>query len=342
MPSGLPAAVGRRNGCSPCLSDCSDSAPGARERRPHSSEIRNLRALPTALRSDAWRRLRTRRILDARPYGRRAFLAVTALGLSSLAWGRPAWRAVSGATSPLTDALPQSLVPSSGWRIYTVAASMPRFDPATWRLHVDGLVGSPRSLRIRRSSARFLAQSRSPPFTASRAGRSRTCTGPECGSRPSSTAVEAQPARTCAQLRVGREAVRRHAHRRPGAAPRRDAGLRDGRQAAAPGARGAAAARDPGDVRLQERQVGRADHAQRARRRPATGSSAATTRMRGSVARTASEPGFIRRFSPHRAGAALGARERLLRASRDRPDPVRPVSSASRSAVGRRSRRPIC
>ena len=80
-----------------------------------------------------------------RSYGRRAFLAVTALGLSSLAWGRPAWRAVSGATSPLTDALPQSLVPSSGWRIYTVAATMPRFDPATWRLRVDGLVGLPRS-----------------------------------------------------------------------------------------------------------------------------------------------------------------------------------------------------
>jgi DMSO/TMAO reductase YedYZ molybdopterin-dependent catalytic subunit len=81
----------------------------------------------------------------SRPYGRRAFLAVTALGLTSLAWGRPAWQAVSRATSPLTDALPQSLVPSSGWRIYTVAATMPRFNPATWRLQVDGLVGSPRS-----------------------------------------------------------------------------------------------------------------------------------------------------------------------------------------------------
>jgi len=82
---------------------------------------------------------------DARPYGRRAFLAVTALGLTSLAWGRPAWQAVSGATKPLTDALPASLVPSSGWRIYTVASSMPVFDPATWRLRVAGLVGSPRS-----------------------------------------------------------------------------------------------------------------------------------------------------------------------------------------------------
>ena len=82
---------------------------------------------------------------DSKPYGRRAFLTVTALGLTSLAWGRPAWHAVSGVTSPLTDALPQSLVPSSGWRIYTVAATMPRFNPSTWRLAVDGLVDAPRS-----------------------------------------------------------------------------------------------------------------------------------------------------------------------------------------------------
>lgn len=82
---------------------------------------------------------------DARPYGRRAFLAVTALGLSSLVWGRPAWHALGGATSPLTQALPASLVPSAGWRIYTVASSMPRFDQATWRLSVDGLVDSPQS-----------------------------------------------------------------------------------------------------------------------------------------------------------------------------------------------------
>jgi DMSO/TMAO reductase YedYZ molybdopterin-dependent catalytic subunit len=83
---------------------------------------------------------------DERPYGRRAFLAVTALGLTSLVWGRPALRAISGATSPLTEALPASIVPTSGWRIYTVAASMPRFDPATWRLTVEGLVGQPQTL----------------------------------------------------------------------------------------------------------------------------------------------------------------------------------------------------
>jgi DMSO/TMAO reductase YedYZ molybdopterin-dependent catalytic subunit len=82
---------------------------------------------------------------EPRPYGRRAFLAVTALGLTSLVWGRPAWQALSGATTPLGNVLPEGLVPSSGWRIYTVAATMPRFDPATWSLTVDGLAGAPRS-----------------------------------------------------------------------------------------------------------------------------------------------------------------------------------------------------
>lgn len=82
---------------------------------------------------------------ETRLYGRRAFLGVTAVGLSSLVWGRSAWQAVSGATKPLTDALPSGIVPS-GWRIYTVAASMPGFDPATWRLTIDGLVDRPRSL----------------------------------------------------------------------------------------------------------------------------------------------------------------------------------------------------
>jgi DMSO/TMAO reductase YedYZ molybdopterin-dependent catalytic subunit len=46
----------------------------------------------------------------------------------------------------LREALPSSLVPTEGWRIYTVAPTMPRFDPATWRLRVDGLVERPLEL----------------------------------------------------------------------------------------------------------------------------------------------------------------------------------------------------
>jgi DMSO/TMAO reductase YedYZ molybdopterin-dependent catalytic subunit len=82
---------------------------------------------------------------ETRTYGRRAFLGVTAVGLSSLLWGKAAWRAVSGATQSLQEALPAGVVPS-GWRIYTVAASMPRFDPARWRLRIEGLVEQPQTL----------------------------------------------------------------------------------------------------------------------------------------------------------------------------------------------------
>jgi len=74
---------------------------------------------------------------ETRTYGRRAFLGVTAVGLSSLVWGRTAWDA-------LVAVAPPGLI--SGWRIYTVAATMPQFDPASWRLNIDGLVGSPQTI----------------------------------------------------------------------------------------------------------------------------------------------------------------------------------------------------
>jgi DMSO/TMAO reductase YedYZ molybdopterin-dependent catalytic subunit len=83
---------------------------------------------------------------ELRPYGRRAFLGLTVAGLSSLVWAKPAWRALSGAARPFQDALPAGIVPSSGWRIYTVASTMPRFDPKTWRLSVEGMVEQPLSL----------------------------------------------------------------------------------------------------------------------------------------------------------------------------------------------------
>src|SRR6266542_5927035 len=78
-----------------------------------------------------------------RPYGRRAFLAVLAGGLSSLVWGAPAWRALSSALRPATGLLPEGvreIVPTRGWRIYTVGSHMPTFERRRWRLRVDGLV----------------------------------------------------------------------------------------------------------------------------------------------------------------------------------------------------------
>ena len=54
-------------------------------------------------------------------------------------------------TGVLDRAVPKSvssIVPTSGWRIYTVGDSMPTFDPATYRLDVDGLVGRPTSYSL--------------------------------------------------------------------------------------------------------------------------------------------------------------------------------------------------
>ncbi len=77
---------------------------------------------------------------DSRPYGRRTFLSVVGAGLAALVWGKPFER-LSARLSPI-----EALFVSDGWRIYSVASSMPRFDPATWRLRVDGLVAQPLEL----------------------------------------------------------------------------------------------------------------------------------------------------------------------------------------------------
>src|SRR5712691_2082772 len=85
---------------------------------------------------------------DPRPYGRRTFLTLVAGGLTSLWWGKPLWDRLSPTLRPAADVLPsqvRAIVPS-GWRIYTVAATMPTFHPATWRLRVDGLVERPLTL----------------------------------------------------------------------------------------------------------------------------------------------------------------------------------------------------
>src|SRR5207245_6810010 len=76
--------------------------------------------------------------------GRRAFLALVAGGLSSLLWARPLWRLVSPAAE-LLPAQVRNVLPS-GWRIYTVAATMPVFDPKRWRLRIDGAVARPLTL----------------------------------------------------------------------------------------------------------------------------------------------------------------------------------------------------
>src|SRR6266516_5006168 len=77
---------------------------------------------------------------DSRPYGRRAFLGVLAAGFAALLGGHPLDR-VGQLLTPVEGALG-----FDGWRIYTVASTMPRFERATWRLRIDGLVERPREL----------------------------------------------------------------------------------------------------------------------------------------------------------------------------------------------------
>src|SRR6266852_5620237 len=85
---------------------------------------------------------------DLRPYGRRTFLAVVAGGLTSLWWGKPLWDQLAPALRPVADVLPSQVrqILPSGWRIYTVAATMPVFDRRSWRLKIDGLVERPLTL----------------------------------------------------------------------------------------------------------------------------------------------------------------------------------------------------
>ncbi|HLX32111.1 MAG TPA: molybdopterin-dependent oxidoreductase [Gaiellaceae bacterium] len=82
---------------------------------------------------------------EPRRYGRGLFLATVAGGVSSLYWGKAAWGRVSGVISPVAGAI-APVLPTGGWRIYTVSGSMPVFDPASWRLTVGGLVEKPLSL----------------------------------------------------------------------------------------------------------------------------------------------------------------------------------------------------
>jgi DMSO/TMAO reductase YedYZ molybdopterin-dependent catalytic subunit len=84
--------------------------------------------------------------VSGRPLGRRAFLGFVGLGLSSLAWGQSAMDLVSKSTLLVPESLRAALPFGKGWRIYAVSPPHPRFDPATWRLRIDGLVERPQTL----------------------------------------------------------------------------------------------------------------------------------------------------------------------------------------------------
>ncbi len=85
--------------------------------------------------------------LGGRPVGRYGFLGVLGAGAAAVVWGGPISHFVSRVVNPVADSTGLStVIPTSGWRIYTVADTMPKFDPATWRLRVGGMVDRPTTL----------------------------------------------------------------------------------------------------------------------------------------------------------------------------------------------------
>ena len=74
-----------------------------------------------------------------RTLGRAAFLGLLGAGAAGLFLGRDA----VGALGRIVPDSVESIVPTSGWRIYTIGSSVPRLDPVAYRLTVDGAVERP-------------------------------------------------------------------------------------------------------------------------------------------------------------------------------------------------------
>ena len=77
--------------------------------------------------------------MQDRTIGRAAFLGVIGLGAAGLFMGRDAM----GLVGRLVPDSVQAIVPTSGWRIYTIGSSIPRIDPAAYRLTIAGAVERP-------------------------------------------------------------------------------------------------------------------------------------------------------------------------------------------------------
>ncbi|MBO9532361.1 MAG: molybdopterin-dependent oxidoreductase [Solirubrobacteraceae bacterium] len=78
--------------------------------------------------------------------GRRAFIGVVGLGLTSLAWGGAFSDLLSKSTKVLPEGVRKAVPFGQGWRIYWVNKPFPVFRAASWRLKVDGLVEEPLDL----------------------------------------------------------------------------------------------------------------------------------------------------------------------------------------------------
>ena len=82
--------------------------------------------------------------MNDRTIGRAGFLGLLGAGAAGLFFAKDFTDAV-GRMLPKSVA---SIIPTAGWRIYTVADSMPNIDPAAYRLQVNGLVKKPVSFSL--------------------------------------------------------------------------------------------------------------------------------------------------------------------------------------------------
>ncbi|HEY7178990.1 MAG TPA: molybdopterin-dependent oxidoreductase [Gaiella sp.] len=81
--------------------------------------------------------------MEDRTLGRSAFLGLVGAGVAGLFLGRDAM-GLLGRVVP--DGIP--IVPTAGWRIYTIGSSLPALDPAEYRLTVGGAVERPVSFTL--------------------------------------------------------------------------------------------------------------------------------------------------------------------------------------------------
>jgi DMSO/TMAO reductase YedYZ molybdopterin-dependent catalytic subunit len=83
---------------------------------------------------------------DGIPIGRAAFLGTILAGVGGIAIAPRIAGVVNSAANALPDGL-GALVPGGGWRIYSILTPLPKFNPATYELHIHGLVEKPVTLR---------------------------------------------------------------------------------------------------------------------------------------------------------------------------------------------------
>ena len=98
--------------------------------------------------------MRYNELVNDRAIGRAAFLGLVGAGVAGLFIGRDATRVIGS----VVPAQVRNIVPSSGWRIYTIAARMPSIRPEAYRLRIEGAVERPVTLTL--SELRALPRAR--------------------------------------------------------------------------------------------------------------------------------------------------------------------------------------